>query len=113
MTPEPGSQGSGESLIQAAGSFRWHRAPSGGNTRSTVPSNSYGIRSRIVLVPYPELLGAPTTGPPISCHSNTRSERGRPFTRRSHRIDTRPFLVESAPYFAALVASSWITIAIA
>ena len=40
-----------------------------------------------------------TGGPPISYHSSTRSERGRPFSRRSHRIDTRPFLVESSPYF--------------
>ena len=35
-----------------------HRTPSGAKTRSTVPPNSYGIRSQIVLVPYPELAGA-------------------------------------------------------
>src|SRR5215468_6471751 len=48
MTPDPGFP---PSLSHSAGSFRRHRTPSGAKTRSTVPPNSYGIRSRIVLVP--------------------------------------------------------------
>src|SRR6516165_2632614 len=48
LAPVPGSAAS---LSQSAGSFRRQRSPSGAKTRSTVPPNSYGIRSHIVLVP--------------------------------------------------------------
>src|SRR5215467_11606045 len=99
MAPEPGSP---PSISHSAGSFRRQRTPSGAKTRSTVPPNSYGIRSQIVLVPYPELAAATTGGPPISRHSSVRNERECPFIRRSHRTETRPCLAESAPYFAAL-----------
>jgi hypothetical protein len=48
MASEPRSPAS---INQSAGSSRRHCTPSGANTRSTTPPNSYGIRSRIVLVP--------------------------------------------------------------
>src|SRR5262249_17729664 len=92
--------------IQQAGSSRRHWTPAAGNSRSTVPPNSYGIRSQIVFVPKPGFLGVTTEGPPTSRQSRIRIGCGCPFSRCCHRIDTCPFWVDSAPYFAALVASS-------
>src|SRR5215813_13022470 len=70
-----------------------------------------GNEVRITLVPYPSCAGTTAGGPPLSCHSIKSSGSGLPLRRRSQRTDTLPFAVDSAPYFAALVTSSWSTIA--
>src|SRR5262245_46575814 len=65
----------------------------------------------MVLIPYPDLPAAATVGPPTSCQSSTTYGRDCPFNRRSHRLSNPPLLVAGSPYFAALVASAWSTMA--
>ena len=63
------------------------------------------------VVPYPYWLAAATGGPPSSRHTIISFAAASPFGRRSQLTDTWPPGVDSAPYFAAFVTSSWSTIA--
>ena len=47
-----------------------------------------------------------TVGPPLSSHRKQRLSSASPFGLRHQHTATRPVLVDTAPYFAALVASS-------
>ena len=56
-------------------------------------------------VPNPSRLGGTTAGPPFSRHTHTKAGFS-PVSCRDHDTSTVPAGFDSAPYFAALVASS-------
>jgi hypothetical protein len=77
------------------------RTPSGANSSRDCPSRFWASACSIRWLPNPLRDGGMTCGPPLSLQLNS-SQLSSTFQRTS----TRPSGRESAPYFAALVASS-------
>jgi hypothetical protein len=94
-------------LSHSSGISNRHRSPSAENTRSLIPPSSYGMRSRMISIPYP---GSEYRAPPLSCHSIIIRGPASPSIPRRHRARICPSGTDSAPCFAALVANSCRTI---
>lgn len=79
--------------------------PCGSKTRSISPARSRSMQRSMSRVPKPRRVGASTAGPPRSRHSRSSV---RPAPSRSRQTsESLPSSEESAPYLAALVASSF------
>src|SRR5260221_10265852 len=90
---------------KAAGSLDGHALP------SLAPDAALrDFDQRMMLTPYLQSGEAATVGPPISRHHIIRLAAS-PSAPRFHSTSTRPCGVDSAPYFAAFVTSSFSTVA--
>src|ERR1700733_11682998 len=82
-------------------------APVGPYDISTAPPKSSSSTREMRREPKPTPEGSGGGGPPVSCHTKTKF--GSPCGSSDvHVIDTWPPATVRAPYFNALVASSWI-----
>src|SRR5215831_4303645 len=87
------------------GHTRRQRSPVGGRSRSTSPSRLDSAIVFMTVEPKPRRLGATTVGPPHSVQLMVKTPLASPRCA-CQRISTWPESLESAPYFAAFVASS-------
>src|SRR4051812_724143 len=79
--------------------------PSSDQSKAIVPPSWAAILRCTNLLPKPSsFVGATTGGPPRSVHITTTS-----FSSALHDTSKVPLESDSAPYFAELVANSWIT----
>jgi len=100
------------SCLDSSGIPILQQTPSELKTSSAVPPSSCGTISRIRLLPNPDWAGAVTCGPPLSRHSMVTFEAPPPLAEGASQLtETSPPGLDKAPYFAAFVTSSWITMA--
>src|SRR3954451_6218254 len=79
--------------------------PSSDQSKAMVPPSRAAILRCTNLLPKPSsFVGATTGGPPRSVHITTTSS-----SWALHDTSNVPLEIDNAPYFAELVANSWIT----
>src|SRR5215831_8172535 len=88
------------------GSLKLNSTPDVGKDRSALPSASKARTLSSSIDPNPLRDGGLTDGPPLSRHVKSTSV-GFIAGFATQEIATRPVSIDSAPYFAAFVTSSW------
>src|SRR4029077_16420617 len=91
-----------DSSALAAGQVKHQVRPEGGYSRLTAPSMLRSAIAFMTMVPNPRRFGADTDGPLRSIQLMVKV-----WSTVPQETYTHPLSVESAPYFPALVASSW------
>src|SRR5215813_11167522 len=92
--------------LSERGSLKLNSTPDAGKDSSALPSASKARTLFSSIDPKPVRDGGFTAGPALSRHVKSTSV-GLAAGLASQEILTRPVSIDSAPYFAAFVTSSW------